>query len=257
MVKLAVEKAVIRSEAKEVRKTKARHKMCQSMVVHAVKTAITRSESRKEKTVAKIRAESETETLKIENEIRETGSKSKVSCRKRKFEAEEEEKYSSWMLKKTRYEISDGVARSQVDLSVARTGGQECGQTKFNVIFDQSPRPGPRNTKESKTRIKPNVAKSKNRTTEIKIRNKRKLNVRKDETKTKITHYFQTIQQHKATTYEGGRIMDKVNLTEDIHARRGMLRGVLGVDENGLRNSHFQLEYDHLGPDRSGEHPSS
>ena len=93
MVKSAVEKAIVRSEAKEVRKRKARHKMCHSMVVHAVKTAITRSESREGKTVAKVRAESE--TLKTENEIREASRKSKVSCRKRKFEAEEEEQYST------------------------------------------------------------------------------------------------------------------------------------------------------------------
>ena len=255
MIKLIIGKAVSRSEAKKTRLTKARHKMCHTMVVYAENMAVARSEGKR------------VELEKIENDPIKTSKSSKMSCRKRKFD-EQEVKSDDSRKKKMRYKTSEEVARSPVELSVARTGGQECEQNSLNVIFDQSPPSETQNKKE----IGPGGFAC---ATKVKIKIKRKFNVKKDETKfkpykkTKITQYFQTIHQLKATTNKGGQIKDKTNHSENIHERQGMPMGELEMGGrniawagkglgNRLGNSHFQLEYDHhVGPDRSGEHPSS
>ena len=113
-------KAVSRSEAKKTRLTKARHKMCHTMMVYAGNMAVARSEGKREKVTIKMGVE--LEKIEIENDLIKTSKSSKISCRKRKFD-EQEVKSDDSRKKKMRYKTSEEVARSPVELSVARWAG--------------------------------------------------------------------------------------------------------------------------------------
>ena len=82
LIKRTIGKAIVRSEAREARVTKARNKMCHAMVLQAAKIAVGRSEDKKGKV--------------------KTGrnSKTKTDSKKRKYEQEEVENEKCLKLKK-------------------------------------------------------------------------------------------------------------------------------------------------------------